>query len=150
MGKAEAKGKGKGSTKGGLDEALGVGVAAVALVAGAGVAASRRVRTIKNGQPPSDTAPVVPIRPADPPAPPTGIKGKLVTLGERFEPLGWALKIQERYGDLHGNNLAAAITFQAFVSLFPLLLVAVAIIGFVAGGGTDIAGRVIREPRAQR
>ena len=53
--------------------------------------------------------------------------------------------MQERYGDLHGNNIAAAMTFQAFVSLFPLLLVAVAVIGWVAGDGTNVAGRVIGE-----
>ena len=138
----------KGAKKkqgGGLDEALGVGVATVALVAGGAKAASRQVRTLRNGgEPPQDTAPVVPIRPA-PPAEPTGIKGKLHDLGERFKPLGFALRVQERYGDLHGNNLAAAVTFQAFVSLFPLLLVAVAIIGWLSGDGTNIAGTVVQE-----
>lgn len=132
--------------KGGLDDVLGVGVAAVALVAGAGAAAKHHVRTLKNnGAPLPTTAPVVPIRPAPAPAPPTGIKGKLTALGRRFPPLGWALKVQERYSDLHGNNLAAAVTFQAFVSLFPLLLVAVAVIGWIAGDGTDVAGSVVRE-----
>jgi membrane protein len=132
-------------SRGGLDEALGVGVATVALVAGGAKAATRQVRTLRNGgEPPADTAPVVPIRPA-PPKQPTGIKAKLTDLGERFKPLGFALRVQERYGDLHGNNLAAAVTFQAFVSLFPLLLVAVAIIGWLSGDGTEIAGTVVRE-----
>lgn len=146
-----AKGKGRknkpaNAGKGGLDDALGVGVAAVALVAGAGAAAKHHVRTLRNnGEPLPTTAPVVPIRPAPPAPPPTGIKGKLAGLGRRFPPLGWALKIQERYSDLHGNNLAAAVTFQAFVSLFPLLLVAVAVIGWIAGDGTDVAGSVVRE-----
>jgi membrane protein len=141
-----AKAKKKQQGGGGLGDALGVGVAAVALVAGAGAAAKRQVETHRNGgTPPADTAPVVPIRPAPPTPPPGGIKGKLVALGERFAPLKWALKVQDRYGDLHGNNLAAAVTFQAFVSLFPLLLVAVAIIGFLSGDGTNIAGRIISE-----
>lgn len=132
--------------KGGLDDVLGVGVAAVALVAGAGAAARHHVRTLKNnGEPLPTTAPVVPIRPAPAPPPPSGIKAKLADLGHRFPPLGWAMKVQERYGDLHGNNLAAAVTFQAFVSLFPLLLVAVAVIGWIAGDGTDVAGSVVRE-----
>lgn len=140
------KAKAKGNGGGGLDEVLGVGVAAVALVAGATKAAKRQAETRRNGgNPPADTAPVVPIRPAPPTPPPGGIKGKLAAVGERFAPLKWALKVQERYSDLHGNNLAAAVTFQAFVSLFPLLLVAVAIIGFLSGDGTNIAGRIISE-----
>ncbi|HVF33550.1 MAG TPA: YihY/virulence factor BrkB family protein [Acidimicrobiales bacterium] len=131
--------------RGGLDEVLGVGVATVALIAGGAAAASRSVRTRRNGgEPPADTAPVVPIRPATTP-PPSGIKAKLTSLGDRFKPLGFLLRVQDRYGDLHGNNLAAAVTFQAFVSLFPLLLVAVAIIGWLSGDGTNIAGSVVRE-----
>ena len=134
------------TTKGGLDDALGVGVAAVALLAGAGAAASRQLKTRANdGEPPADTAPVVQLRPTPAPAPPKGIKAKILRVAERFPPLLRALEVQERYGDLHGNNLAAAITFQAFVSLFPLLLVAVAVIGWIAGDGTNVAGRVIAE-----
>ncbi len=53
--------------------------------------------------------------------------------------------MQGRYSDLNGNNMAAAVTFQAFVSLLPLLLVAVAVVGMVAGEGVDVAGRVITE-----
>lgn len=143
--KKQEKKKGKDQPqKSGLDEVLGVGVAAVAMIAGAGVAAGRQFRTRANGAPLPDTAPVVPIRPAEV-KPPTGIKGKLHAAGEKFKPLGKALAVQERYADLHGNNLAAAVTFQAFVSLFPLLLVAVAVIGWIAGDGTDVAGSVVRE-----
>ena len=146
--KATAKKKRKDAApaKGGLDDALGVGVAAVALLAGAGAAASRQLKTRANGgQPPADTAPVVQLRPTPEPEPPKGIKAKILKMAERFPPLLRAIEVQERYGDLHGNNIAAAITFQAFVSLFPLLLVAVAVIGFIAGDGTNVAGRVIGE-----
>lgn len=146
MAKGKTNGKGGNAGKGGLDDALGVGVAAVALAAGAGLAAKHRVQTIRNGgEPPEGTAPVIPIRPGPEKKEPTGIKGKLIRLGDRFQPLGWILRIQERYSDLHGNNIAAAITFQAFVSLFPLLLVAVAVIGWLSGDGTSIAGSVVKE-----
>jgi len=149
MAKRKGNGQGKkadGAAKGGLDDVLGVGVAAVALVAGAGAAASHHVRTLRNGGDPlPETAPVVPIRPAPEKPRPKGFKGKLITWGDRFQPLGWILRIQERYSDLHGNNLAAAVTFQAFVSLFPLLLVAVAIVGWLSGDGTAIAGTVVHE-----
>jgi hypothetical protein len=62
----------------------------------------------------------------------SGLKAKVVALGRRFPPLGVALHVQERYSELRGNNIAAAVTFQAFVSLFPLLLVAVAVVGLFA------------------
>src|SRR3954447_25052625 len=41
-----------------------------------------------------------------------------------------ALDVQERYSELNGNNLAGSVTLQAFLSLFPLLLVVVAAVGF--------------------
>lgn len=138
------KDKDQASSNGGLDQALGVGVAAVAMVAGAGVAASRHLRTRTNGGPLPDSAPVVPLRPTKE-KPKKGIKAKLAAAGDRFPPLGRALEVQERYSDLHGNNMAAAVTFQAFISLFPLLLIGVAIVGWIAGDGTDVAGAVVGE-----
>jgi membrane protein len=75
---------------------------------------------------------------------PSGIKAKLTRLGERFPPLGRALEVQQRYGELRSNNVAAAVTFQAFVSLFPLLLVIVGVLGLVAKhGDVDVAGKII-------
>jgi membrane protein len=54
------------------------------------------------------------------------------------------MAVQHRFSELRGNNLAAAVTFQAFVSLFPLLLVIVAVVGFVsATSSSDIAGSVV-------
>ena len=52
--------------------------------------------------------------------------------------------VQRRYGDVGGNHLAAAFTLQAFLSLFPLILVALAVLGFVAAGSqTDVAGKLV-------
>ncbi|HZQ27015.1 MAG TPA: YihY/virulence factor BrkB family protein [Acidimicrobiales bacterium] len=77
-------------------------------------------------------------------APKTGVMAKLDGVGRRVRPLGVALKVNERYGELHGNFLAGAITLQAFLSLFPLLLVALSVAGFVAAGShTDVAGQII-------
>jgi membrane protein len=54
--------------------------------------------------------------------------------------------VQRRYGDVGGNYLAAAFTLQAFLSMFPLILVAVAVLGFVAAGSdTDVAGRLVSQ-----
>ena len=72
-----------------------------------------------------------------------GLKAKLDALGQRFPPLGLALAVQKRYGEVRGNNVAAAVTLQSFLALFPLMLVIVAVVGFVAAGSSDVAGRIV-------
>jgi membrane protein len=75
---------------------------------------------------------------------PGGLKARLQRVGERVPPLGRALEVQQRYGELRGNNVAASVAFQAFVSLFPLLLVIVAVLGLVAkNSDVDVAGKII-------
>jgi membrane protein len=52
----------------------------------------------------------------------------------------------DRYGELHGGELASAITLALFLSLLPLLVVGVAVIGFVsAASSKDLAQQVISE-----
>lgn len=150
-------GKGNGGATvahgGTVGELLGGVLAAIAVVAAGTKAASVQLRRRQDAGTFEAIAPP-PVKVADvaeyedhqrAAAKPGGIKAKLVAAGERFKPLGVALKVQERYGDLHGNNLAASVTFSAFVSLLPLLLVVVSVVGFVAGSGTDVAGRIIGE-----
>ncbi len=58
---------------------------------------------------------------------------------------GWArtaLAVQKRFGAVQGGPLASYITLAAFLSLFPLLLVGIAIVGLVATRN-DVAGTVI-------
>lgn len=45
--------------------------------------------------------------------------------------------------EIHGGYLAGAITLAAFLSLFPLMLVAVAVVGFVSAGAADLPGQII-------
>lgn len=42
------------------------------------------------------------------------------------------VRVQERFSEVHGGYLAAAVTMAAFASLFPLLLLSVAIVGWLA------------------
>jgi membrane protein len=75
-------------------------------------------------------------------------KGRVLRFAERrrWRWLGRLLQVQQRYGELRGNNLAASVTLQSFLSLFPLLLLVVAVLGFVAANsGTNVAGRIIGE-----
>lgn len=64
-------------------------------------------------------------------------------LARRWAWVRTALRVQERFGEIHGSYLASAVTLTAFLSLFPLLLVAVAVLGFVAAGQADLPGRII-------
>ncbi len=43
----------------------------------------------------------------------------------------------------HLNNFAASFAYYAFVSIFPLMLVALAVMGFVFGGRPDLQARAI-------
>jgi len=71
------------------------------------------------------------------------MKAKLDRLCKRWRWFGWVMRVQHRYGELNGNYLAAAVTLAGFLSLFPLLLVAFAVLGFFAVGRVDLAGDII-------
>ncbi len=68
----------------------------------------------------------------------------LFPLTSRFRWAATALGVHKRFGAVQGGALASFITLAAFLSLFPLLLVAVAVIGVLAGE-RDIAESVIRQ-----
>lgn len=68
---------------------------------------------------------------------------RLERQGERWRWLGFILRVHRRVDELHGNQMASAITLTAFITLFPLLLVAIAVIGFVSASGDDVAARVV-------
>jgi membrane protein len=79
-----------------------------------------------------------------------------VGLGERLSLRRWrparlALDVQDRYSELHGGELASAITLSAFLSLLPLLLVAIAVLGFFsAASSKDLAKEVIENLQLDR
>lgn len=60
--------------------------------------------------------------------------------------VGTALVVQERYGRDRAGFLAASITYYAFLSIFPLLLLGMSIVGFVLAGDPtarqDLADRL--------
>jgi len=56
-----------------------------------------------------------------------------------------ALRVQKRYGELNGNFMASAVTLSSFVSIFPLLLFAAAILGFFVAGDPDLGTSVVKE-----
>lgn len=71
------------------------------------------------------------------------VKERLDRLGERWKWIGTVLSVQKRYRELNGTYLASSVTLSSFLSLFPLLLFAIAIIGFFSAGSPTLAGDVI-------
>jgi len=71
------------------------------------------------------------------------VREKLDKLGERWKWFATVLAVQKRYSELNGNYLASSVTLSAFLSLFPLLLFVLAIIGFVAADSPNLAADVV-------
>lgn len=66
--------------------------------------------------------------------------------GRRWRWLRLGLDVHARYGELHGGELASAITLAAFLSLLPLLVVGVAVFGFFsAASSQNLPEEVIAE-----
>ena len=53
------------------------------------------------------------------------------------------MAVKDRFDELEGGVVAAAVTLSIFVSLFPALLVGTAIVGFIANGRVDLASDII-------
>jgi membrane protein len=76
-----------------------------------------------------------------------GVLDKLDRWAERknLRVLRTALRVQKRFGELNGNYMASAVTLSSFISLFPLLLFATAVLGFFAAGRPDLGPSVVSE-----
>ena len=56
----------------------------------------------------------------------------------RFTPTAFVFGVVKKYGDDNGGVLVSNLAYSAFVSLFPLLLILVTILGLVAAGDPSI------------
>ena len=68
-------------------------------------------------------------------------------LGPPVRRWGWfatAVRVQERFSEVHGGQMAAAVTLAAFISIFPLVITAIGVVGFFSHGADDLPGEVIR------
>jgi membrane protein len=63
----------------------------------------------------------------------------------RWPWLDTALAVNERFGAVGGGPLSSSITLATFLSLFPLLLVLISVVGFVSSGDVEFTDRVIRD-----
>jgi uncharacterized BrkB/YihY/UPF0761 family membrane protein len=56
---------------------------------------------------------------------------------------GLPLAVVYKYNDDQGNYLAALITFYGFLSVFPLLLLLVTVLGYALHGNADLQQEVV-------
>ena len=56
----------------------------------------------------------------------------------RWRALDAVLRVTDRFGAVGGGPLSASIALSTFLSLFPLLLVGIAVIGFLSSGDDDV------------
>lgn len=64
-------------------------------------------------------------------------------LRARFGWLDTGFSVHERVGAVGGGPLSSSIALAGFLSLFPLLLVAIAVLGFISANDTDFAAEVV-------
>ena len=63
----------------------------------------------------------------------------------RWKLLDVVLRVTDRFGAIGGGPLAASIALSTFLSLFPLLLVGIAVIGFLSSGDAGFAADVVSD-----
>jgi YihY family inner membrane protein len=68
---------------------------------------------------------------------------------QRHAWLGFPVAVVKKFGDDQAGNHAALLAYYGFFSLFPLLLVAVTVLGFVLQGDTELSDRVVESAVGQ-
>ena len=63
--------------------------------------------------------------------------------------LGFPLAVAYKFSDDQGPYLTALITYYGFLSLFPLLLLLVTVLGFVLQGDPDLQARLVKSTLAE-
>ena len=87
---------------------------------------------------------------------PSGLVNRIIAwadnLQRRYSVLGFPYAVVKKYGDDAGGRQAALITYYGFLSIFPLLLLGVAILSRVLVDHPDLRERLINEivPKALR
>jgi membrane protein len=77
------------------------------------------------------------------------VVGWLDRLQQRSRAVGFAIAVIYKYVDDQGGYLAALITYYAFVSLFPLLLLGTTVLGVVLVGHPELQHQVVHSALSQ-
>ena len=68
---------------------------------------------------------------------------------QRHRWLAFPVAVAKKYGEDQAGHRAALLAYYGFFSLFPLLLVAVTVLGFVLQGRSDLGERIVDSAVAQ-
>ena len=63
---------------------------------------------------------------------------KVDAFQQRHAPIAFVVAVLKKFGDDQGGNFAAQLTYYGFVSLFPMLLVLVTVLGYVLHGNPTL------------
>lgn len=77
------------------------------------------------------------------------IAGRADRFQRRFRPVSVPLAIIYKFFDDQGNYLAAAVTYYSFIAIFPVLLLASSVLGFVLQGNPDLQAQILKSALAQ-
>lgn len=72
-----------------------------------------------------------------------GLTERIDRFQRRHTTVGYPLAVVYKFFDDQGNYLTAMITYYAFVSLFPLLLLLISVLGFALHNDPDLQNRVL-------
>jgi membrane protein len=75
--------------------------------------------------------------------PSTRIKQRISALRQRYPVVDHVLAMNEHYGKVHGSVLAGAATYFGFLSFFPILALAFAVVGYVSVAFPDARDSLI-------
>ncbi len=78
-----------------------------------------------------------------------GLVDRVDELQRRRRVLGFPLGVLYKFFDDQGNYLAAIITYYAFIAIFPLLLIASSVLGFVLRGNPELQRELLDSALAQ-
>ena len=78
-----------------------------------------------------------------------GLVERVDTLQRRRRVLGFPIGVVYKFFDDQGNYLAAIITYYAFIAIFPLLLIASSILGFLLRGNPELQEQLLDSALAQ-
>jgi membrane protein len=70
-------------------------------------------------------------------------KAKLDDACARHPWLAVGVAVQRRFGAERGANLAAAISMRGFLALFPVLVLMIAVVGFIGGDPKTVADEIV-------
>jgi membrane protein len=71
------------------------------------------------------------------------VTSRVERTADRHPPLRRALVVQRRFGAERGANLAAALSMRGFLALFPVLVLAISIVGYLGGDPSVVAHDIV-------